>query len=256
MSEEKTDALLNAERAFHEAQADYSGMDVQVLSYSGRAGDGTAHTCLCDLLLPAGREREEEQARPLILFLHGGGFHTPCDRRQTYVSLFARAFLAAGYAVAAPDYPVYESAREAEEAGEKKAALIAGEAAYEAHKMVLAQAGRYGIDPARPVLMGGSAGAMAAFSAAARHPGVWSVLVNLWGPPEKVPDASSFPPVYSVHGTADELVPFAREAPLQAALSAAGIPHELFVLPGEGHTPIGRMAEYLPGIFSFLERYR
>jgi acetyl esterase/lipase len=43
------------------------------------------------------------------------------------------------------------------------------------------------------------------------------------------------PPVISIHGDADPLVPYSHSVRLQDALAKAGVPHELITIPGGGH---------------------
>lgn len=43
------------------------------------------------------------------------------------------------------------------------------------------------------------------------------------------------PPVLTLHGSADELVPVEQAEILDKALKAAGVPHELVILEGQGH---------------------
>lgn len=43
------------------------------------------------------------------------------------------------------------------------------------------------------------------------------------------------PPVFSVHGDADQLVPHAHSKRLHEALNKAGVPNELMTIPGGGH---------------------
>ncbi len=46
---------------------------------------------------------------------------------------------------------------------------------------------------------------------------------------------AGLPPIISVHGDADPLVPYQHSVKLQDALAKAGVPHELVTIPGGGH---------------------
>jgi acetyl esterase/lipase len=46
---------------------------------------------------------------------------------------------------------------------------------------------------------------------------------------------AGMPPTISIHGDADNLVPYQHSVRLQEALQKAGIPHELVTIPGGGH---------------------
>ncbi|MYN06756.1 alpha/beta hydrolase [Pseudoduganella aquatica] len=64
------------------------------------------------------------------------------------------------------------------------------------------------------------------------------------------------PPVFTIHGTADPVVPFAQSAALHEALSRAGVRNVLLPLPGANHgqftaRDVGRAWD---GMWRFLER--
>jgi dipeptidyl aminopeptidase/acylaminoacyl peptidase len=46
---------------------------------------------------------------------------------------------------------------------------------------------------------------------------------------------AGLPPVLTIHGDADPTVPYAQALRLQKALTAAGVPNELFTVPGGKH---------------------
>jgi len=46
------------------------------------------------------------------------------------------------------------------------------------------------------------------------------------------------PPVFSIHGTADEVVPFVAQEELQRTLAVASVPAEFLAIPGAGHDGI------------------
>jgi dipeptidyl aminopeptidase/acylaminoacyl peptidase len=46
---------------------------------------------------------------------------------------------------------------------------------------------------------------------------------------------AGLPPIISIHGDADPLVPYRHSVTLQDALGKAGVPHELVTIPGGGH---------------------
>ncbi|MBT2189227.1 alpha/beta hydrolase [Sphingobium nicotianae] len=85
---------------------------------------------------------------PLILFVHGGGWKRGDKTNATGKAKVAH-FREQGYAVASIDYRLVPNATI-----EQQAADVAGALAY-----MKAHAGEFGIDPARIVLMGHSAGA-------------------------------------------------------------------------------------------------
>lgn len=245
----------NPEAQYRRYRPDYSGMTLRELTFCtmpdlfGRPSE--LQTDLITLDGPA-----PDAPLPVVIFVHGGGFIEPNDKRQAYISRFARAFTAAGYAVLSPDYPQYADQEELDTRGDAlKAMRTAGEAIHRLYEFIARQGASLGLDAGRVALMGGSAGAMAGFYAIADHPADrYRMYGNLWGVPDPLPSLDGFPPVLSVHGTADPLVPFAREEPLQQALEARGVPHSLISLAGAGHTPIGQWDLYIPSLMELLNQ--
>ena len=210
-----------------------------------------------DLYLPAGAE-----AQPLatILWFHGGGFRPGNDKRQVYIPRFARSFAEAGYACVAPDYRLRADPL-ADLAGTVSDAVADGRLALD---WVRAQGPQHGLDPARLVLAGGSAGGMLVSNLVhdPRQPvdalkdGIFAVL-DLWGTPavndRLFPQVSrTCPPTFIVHGTADQLVPYENSRELAEELKAAGIAHQLLTLPGAPHTPLAHFDEIRAAIARFL----
>ncbi len=193
--------------------------------------------------------------KPVIFFIHGGGFIQPCAKRQAYISMFARILTAAGYAVVAPDYPVFDDGAQMAEAGGETACYAkSGEAIHYACRFIKEHAEELGLDSDKTAIIGGSAGGMAAFYAIANYTDSYRAFINLWGAPEQVPKLAGFPPTLSVHGNVDELVAYEREYSVQEELSRYGIEHYLITLDGSGHTPLNRMDEYMPQIMKLLNK--
>ena len=245
---------MNAEIQFRtKYQPDYTGMRLRTFDFAEMEDhDGRKQVYALDLI-----DREgQEGARPVVIFIHGGGFTQPCDRRQAYISRFAKDLTAAGYAVVSPDYPIFddEAARDAA-GGVAIAARLPAEAVHLAYGWLRGHAGELALDMSRVAVAGGSAGGMTGFYAIAAHPeDRYRAFVNCWGAPEILPELAGFPPVLSIHGTADAAVPFALEGPVTEGLTAAGVPNALIALEGEPHTPLGRYGEFIPRILEHLAR--
>ena len=227
----------------------YKGLRAEELVF-GRMADlyGTEREYSLDLI--KGEGAEEGKRLPVAFMIHGGGFTRPCDKRHFYIPIFSRALTAEGWAVVSPDYPVYNTA---EEVDFLRAVSVEAEAIQLCYEFVRDHAEELSVDISRAVILGGSAGAMGAFYTIAANPGQYKAFVNLWGPPFVLPSLESFPPVLSVHGTADGLVPFSLEAPVQAELERLGIRHELIALEGAGHTPVDERELYLGKLLGFLQ---
>ena len=194
--------------------------------------------------------------RPVVIFVHGGGFLPPNDKRQSYVATFARGLTAQGYAVVSPDYPIFENNEQRSAWNETQGADLAAEAVYRACLFIKENADRFAFDKERIALMGGSAGGMACFYLLEHYDVDVKMFGNCWGVPRKYAvDVTGFPPTLSIHGTADKLVSYALEAPIQKDFERLGIPAELITLQGAGHTPIKEIDLYMPTILEWLDRY-
>jgi acetyl esterase/lipase len=68
---------------------------------------------------------------------------------------------------------------------------------------------------------------------------------------------AGLPPVITIHGDQDDLVPYAHATRLHAALERAGVPNQLVTIRGGGHGGFSRreMSESFAAIKSFLGRH-
>ena len=233
---------------------DYTGMDLAEYTFCEMEDyTGEVRPYRLDIITRAGCVHIPT---PVILFIHGGGFIEPCDKRQAYISTFARTLTERGYTVVSPDYPLFADEKALELAGgEAVCYQKPAEAIHLAYQYLCSHAKELGLDMTRVGIMGGSAGGCISFYAIAGYTDTYRAQVNLWGAPQNLPDVSAFPPVLSVHGTADPMVSYQREMPLQDKLEQAGIPHKLISLEGSGHTPLNRLDEFLPDILTWLDTY-
>ena len=245
--------MANPEQQFKQYQPDYSGMILVEYEFAKMKNlSGHSDSYWLDVIKP---ENSNEKKLPAVFFVHGGGFLPPCDRKQAYISWFARKLTAEGFAVISPDYPLFSDEQQMKDLGGEKADYsLAGEAVHLAYRYVIDHSDEIGIDERFISMMGGSAGSMTAFYAISEHEDSYRAFINLWGVPEELPDLRKFPPVLSVHGTADQLVPYEREAKVQELLERYGIEHRLISLPEKGHTPLDKMALYIPDIIALLRR--
>jgi acetyl esterase/lipase len=232
---------------------DYTGMCLSTECYSEMEDfSGTTRSYELDIII---REKDNRKNKPVVLFIHGGGFIEPSDKRQSYISTIARDLTKEGYAVVSPDYPVFHDKAMCDAAGGEVAAYArAGKAIHLAYRYLTANAQRLGLDTSRVAIIGGSAGGMTAFYAIADYNDEYRAFVNCWGAPLIIPDLSRFPPTLSIHGTNDQLVAYERELPVQEKLTAANIPHQLLTLEGENHTPLGKYHVFLPEIQKLLRK--
>lgn len=233
---------------------DYSGMDLREYPFATMENHcGNLREYCLDLMTAEG---STETNRPVVFFVHGGGFTEPCDKRQAYIPMIARHLVKQGYAVVSPDYPVFNSPEELDAAGGEPAGYQkAGMAIHLAYVWLREHRRELNLDCERIAIIGGSAGGWASYYAIADHRDLYRAFVNCWGSPRVLPSLIGFPPTLSIHGTLDSLVPYALEEAAQNALRKAGVVHELITLDGCGHTPLNKAELFIPRIISWLNQY-
>jgi acetyl esterase/lipase len=209
-----------------------------------------------------------EAGRPAVIVFHGGGWRE--GSREEMLVPFCHPYLEHGFVVANVEYRV----------GAIPAAV---DDAVMALQWFVRHAAEYGANPARIVVTGVSAGGHLALMAALRSDERTAAVVNFYGVTDLVrmldrpairvvlpPDhpelaaralspvtyvRAGMPPVFSVHGTADDLVPPAQTALLTSAIKEAGGEAYAFYVPGGGH---GFSRDQLQAanaaIFEFLKR--
>ena len=192
--------------------------------------------------------------RPLIVWVHGGGFRPGNDKSQSYIVAFSIEFAKRGYICVSPDYRVRENPRDdikgtiADAVSDLDAALV----------WVRENADRYRIDRENVFLAGGSAGGMTAVTLCYTADKHLNGLINLWGSPApELTESFTYPektPYFSVHGTADELVPYRNGTELLDRLKGHEIDAELMTIPGAPHTPMAHKDEIIARIQRFLDR--
>jgi acetyl esterase/lipase len=227
---------------------------------------------------------------PAVLAIHGGGWRGGSKRGygQTAASLVKHGYVvvAVDYALSAPGAPSWPASLEDLRAAvrwlrrnasvyhvdpNRVAALGASAGAHLAALLATSPDG-----PARTSEIPTSARLQAVIDfygptdlaalAEANEAAGASLALFLGGGPRDVPDryaaaspvrhvTRDTPPVLLIHGDADLHVPLDQSRRLAAALNAAGVPHQLTVVPGARHGfdfHIGRR-DLLPDILAFLE---
>jgi dipeptidyl aminopeptidase/acylaminoacyl peptidase len=222
------------------------------LTYGSAPGaDGNPETLKLDLYQPSG---DTAAKRPALVWVHGGGF-TMGDKssgraRATFFAKLGYVAVSINYRLLSPDgcggnpnpTPVCQNA-----------ALEAQHDAQAAVRWLRANAATYRIDPDRIAMAGASAGAVTSVLAATHsedpgssgNPGYPSniraaVSVSGGMPTNELIDAGDAPTLF-IHGTEDNVVPFAWAVQNAAAMYHLGILTVLEPLEGAGH---GLSAEY------------
>jgi acetyl esterase len=199
---------------------------------------------------------------PAVILVHGGGW-VGGSRKIDVAPLF-KPLADAGFAWFSVDYRLANSPLSFGVAVDDVAAAI---------RFIKSRAEEYRIDPTRIAVVGESAGGQLGAMAVLNEPGakVKAVVAmytptdlvtllkssglipaqireSLQGTPfegllvarlaqlspiEKV--SSDMPPFLMIHGTADNVVPFAQSRAMCSRMQEAGAPCELFKVPGAGH---------------------
>ena len=221
---------------------------------------------LLDVYLPTG---DTSTSRPLLVFVHGGGFKNN-DKVGAFNARFCSGFAKRGYVAASVNYRLTKIITTHEEYF--YAVMRAVQDVKAAIRFFRKNAARYGIDTSKIVVAGSSAGAVTALHLAYMQEsmipsfvdkhrsgslegdrgnegyssGVHAV-VNCWG---ALTDSEwlkgSTISLYSIHGTEDTTVYFSKipsyrifrygSASLNDAANRYGIPHGLRIFYNTGHT--------------------
>jgi dipeptidyl aminopeptidase/acylaminoacyl peptidase len=122
-------------------------------------------------------------------------------------------------------------------------------------------------DPAKRIILGGSAGGYTVLQSLVDMPGFWTAGVCLYGISNQftLVSESDFKfeshyivdPVILFQGDEDNVVPKSQSDSIVEILSQRGVPHEYHVYAGEGHgwRKPETIEAYLKATLKFLERY-
>ncbi|MCX6622579.1 MAG: alpha/beta hydrolase fold domain-containing protein [Acidobacteria bacterium] len=229
------------------AEADSRLADLEYVRAAGKP-------LLLDLYLPAAETRGEKPL-PVILSIHGGGWHGGSKEASPGLEFTRR-----GYAVASLNYRLTGEAEFPAQIDDCKAAV----------RWLRANAGRYGLDPTRIAAWGASAGGhlAALLGTSGEGPTRIQAVVDFFGPIDVVLWARSkggtssgllhgpltetaerlkaanpltfvkpgAPPFLIAHGAEDTLVPMAQSQLLYDGLKQAGVPADLRIIQGAAHS--------------------
>ncbi len=218
-------------------------------------------------------------ARPMIIWIHGGGFRTDSYRTQGYIVDYSTRFAKRGYVCMSIDYRLRDAASMPTQASEFPALQDAARDANEAISWVKANAAAYRIDPNLIFIAGGSAGGRTAQTVCqfdgpdptALYPPEnqylttpWNktgLIANatLWGGLEPEMRGWVYPylqptdiPTILVHGSADVTILPQNSIDLNDTLTATGITSELHIIPGATHSCLGHETEISAWVASFF----
>lgn len=204
--------------------------------------------------------------RPVIIFVHGGGFSYGDKEQDLYVKM-ATAFAKRGYVSFSVNYRL----KDPKKPYVSKVLDDAMADVMMALRWVKDHRKEYNIDTAKIIICGDSAGGAIAVNTSYDHAleHVFIACIDLWGgmcdpkdpeflhvPPWDQPIYPSdiqpgTPPTCIIHGTSDTVVPYSTSEALSHKLAKAKIYHELHPLKGANHYPEKRADEFIPLMLSF-----
>jgi acetyl esterase/lipase len=242
-----------------------------------------------DVYVPAGHP--PSGGWPVILAIHGGGWRR-FDKRD-YGRRIASAFVPNGYAVVAPNYPLSSPGHPTwpvnlldVQAAVRWVRMEASKFTFDSTRIV-AMGESAGANLAN--LLGSATGAAFAgtgsgsasvaaivgfstpadlISLSSESPAASVAIAQFLGGPPSTDSQNyvaaspadqvshSTPPTLLIHGASDTLVPPAQAQILAAALTRAGVPYQVIMLPGAGHKlnfPINTPRNLVFQILAFLD---
>ena len=202
--------------------------------------------------------------RPVVLWIHGGGF-AKGSRNDPHIVHLARATTSIGFVSVSIDYTLANEHLDPNHPFPYPDYAIAAarDDARTALRFLRAHANEYGIDPKRVAVGGASAGAITALTVAYgstpanRDEGIRAV-VDLWGAfesPTLLQPGDA--PLLIMHGTDDHLwMPFEQAVRLRDSAHAEGVPCVFRPLAGKNHGPWEDVDAYLQDdILPFLRHH-
>lgn len=208
----------------------------------------TETTLRMDVYAPAG---DCEKGRRGIILVHGGGF-VANTKEQDYIVILANELAKYGYVCFSIEYRLFPM----EKKPVRKDGAAAAVADIEAARRFITENGtRFGIDPEKLSICGGSTGGMAGIDACKVYP--YKNFVCLWGGYAGMEIPKEYVSAFIVHGTADESVPYEFGTELCEKIKAGGNRCQMITLEGAKHTAIDRYDQFGDAMVQFLdEGYR
>jgi acetyl esterase/lipase len=208
---------------------------------------GQLETLRLDVYRPTG---DTLTSRPVVIFVHGGGF-TGGNKTSPDAVDYATRMAKRGFVSASINYRLREGGFPPEE--QAQVILDAKHDGQASIRWFRANAATYGVDPNKISIAGYSAGSITALFSAytpddpgdSGNPGypsdvsaVIGISAALGELADDVIDPGE-PPVMLIHGTADATAPYSNALNTIAAADEAGIVSELHTLQGAGHSKFG-----------------
>ncbi|NUO78556.1 alpha/beta hydrolase fold domain-containing protein [candidate division KSB1 bacterium] len=218
-------------------------------------GTGKKEILLLDLYQPKG---DAELRRPVVIWIHGGGFRGVKDKSNSFFVTLAERFAKRGYVTASIEYRLYGSIT-------PDAIRQAYEDAKAAVRWFRANAKTFRIDTTRIAVGGKSAGGITSLfatyaepegnSGSPGHSSAVSACIEMAGMMAVSEMEPGEPPVLIIHGTDDKSVPYASAGAIKNRAEQVGIPYDFRPVPGGDHDLSDHMEELVQWSSDFLYKY-
>ena len=246
---------------------------------------GIATSLNLDVYEPAD---DNTQARPVIIWIHGGGFRTGSSKTQGYIVNYSNRFAKRGYVCISIEYRLRDRSSMPTQSDEFPALQDAARDANAAINWVKTNAATYRIDPNLIFIAGGSAGGRttqtvcqfdgpdptAIYAPENQYKNaLWDKMglianATLWGGLEPEMRGWVYPsppystanylqatdvPTIAIHGDADTTILPQNSIDLNNALIAAKVTTELHIIPGATHSCLGKeetISEWIAAFFA------
>ena len=232
---------------------------IRDIGYKNQA-DAVTNTMVQNLDVYRRRDASSKK-KPVIIFVHGGGFWEGDKRSELYIKM-ATAFAKDGYVAFSINYRL--KAKNQPYSNRILDTCIADVAA--ALTWIRMNNKRFGIDTTKIFICGDSAGGGIIINTCydPLYSRYFKGCIDLWGgiPGEKGWEAPIYnghftqelPPTCIIHGNADKIIPYETSSNLSVQLAAAKVYHELFPLQGADHYPVQLADQFIPLMMAFADK--
>ena len=195
----------------------------------------------------------EDQNRPLLVMIHGGGLRSDSTKEQSYAVKISKLMASKGYVVASINYRTREGSDMPDKPSAAPALMDAAEDTNTAIEWLRLHSSEYGFNPDYIFVAGGSAGgatamtyAFAEDSRGFNKDGIIAVA-NLWGGPRDVyahcydsdfSQDDNFPTIF-IHGTGDTTMDYTHSLNTYNRMNEKGIIVSWNPISGAEHSLIG-----------------
>lgn len=195
--------------------------------------------------------KDLSSTRPLIVWVHGGGFKEG-DKKDKGMVQLCKAFAKRGYIAVSINYRLRKTPMiDIEDTIADTVADTVSALDY-----LKSNASKYRINISQIIIGGSSAGGITALYAAYKENQFMNkifAVINLWGALYDNSNITSrFPPTIIIHGTNDHIVPYQYSIELSDKLKMLGITYELHPIEDEGHAPWKYTDEIINWVSHFL----